>query len=74
MNIEIYYCNEWNYFLEASRLEAELLEMVGKEKQLKISLTGKGGGIFDVYVDGKLIYSKFETGRYPTTEEIINFL
>jgi selT/selW/selH-like putative selenoprotein len=28
-------------------------------------------GIFDVVVDGKRIYSKHETGRFPSEEEIL---
>lgn len=30
-----------------------------------------GGGIFDVKVDGQLIYSKHDTGRFPEHEEIL---
>jgi selT/selW/selH-like putative selenoprotein len=28
------------------------------------------GGIFDITVDGKLAYSKHQTGRFPTDEEV----
>ncbi len=30
-----------------------------------------GGGIFDVKLDGQLIYSKHETGRFPENEEVL---
>jgi selenoprotein W-related protein len=30
------------------------------------------GGIFDVVVDDKLIYSKHQTGRFPDAFEVIN--
>ncbi len=30
-----------------------------------------GGGIFDVKVDGKRIYCKKETGRFPEHEEVL---
>jgi selenoprotein W-related protein len=33
-----------------------------------------GGGIFDVIADGKLIYSKKETGRFPEHQEVLNKL
>jgi len=36
-------------------------------------IQGKGG-VFDVVVDGRLIYSKKETGRFPTHEEILSQL
>ena len=32
------------------------------------------GGIFDVVVDGKKVYSKHETGRFPEAEEILRLL
>jgi len=35
-----------------------------------VELVGGGGGIFDITVDGVLAYSKHETGRFPTDDEI----
>lgn len=32
------------------------------------------GGIFDVIVDEKLVFSKFESGRFPNPGEIANIL
>jgi selT/selW/selH-like putative selenoprotein len=32
------------------------------------------GGIFDVKADGKLIFSKDETGRFPEPDEVTNAL
>jgi predicted Rdx family selenoprotein len=29
------------------------------------------GGIFDVAVDGRTIYSKHETGQFPTDDDIV---
>ena len=34
------------------------------------SLEGGHGGVFDVTLDGKRIYSKDETYRFPTNEEV----
>ncbi|HEY73038.1 MAG TPA: hypothetical protein G4N99_07170 [Thermoflexia bacterium] len=31
-------------------------------------------GMFDVVVDGKVIYSKYETGRFPSDDEVIEKL
>lgn len=31
-------------------------------------------GVFDVVVDGDLVYSKHETGRFPENDEIITAL
>ena len=49
---------------------AELQEGLGEEAQL---IEG-GGGIFDVKVDGKLIYSKQQTGRFPESGEVLKLI
>ena len=33
-----------------------------------------GNGVFDVVADGKLIFSKHRTGRFPEAEEILDAL
>ena len=38
---------------------------------MEAKLIRGGGGVFDVVVDGKRIYSKQETGRFPQDEEIL---
>lgn len=37
-------------------------------------MTKGSGGIFDVTVDGDLIYSKAETGRFPEHQEVCDLL
>lgn len=32
------------------------------------------GGIFDVIVDGKLVYSKFKTGRHADPGEVVRLM
>ena len=56
----------WNYLPDAERVSAELKEM----KISDIELVPEGKGIFDVEIDGKLIFSKFQSGRFPDTGEI----
>ncbi|RIK82112.1 MAG: selenoprotein [Planctomycetota bacterium] len=50
----------------ASRLLSEL-----KKKIAGLELEPSGGGCFEVTVDGKLIYSKLETGEFPDEDEIL---
>jgi selT/selW/selH-like putative selenoprotein len=33
-----------------------------------------GSGVFDVSVDGRLIFSKDEAGRFPEAEEVLSQL
>jgi len=37
-----------------------------------VQLIEGGGGIFDVVADGKLIYSKHDTGRFPEHAEVLD--
>ena len=68
MNIEIYYCGEWNYLPEASRLEEELN---GNLENVKIKLNKGSGGIFKVLVDDSIIFDKLEIEhRFPKENEI----
>ena len=70
MDIEIIYCTMCNYKPAAARLAAELK----KNFNVDARLTQGSKGIFDVKVDGKLVYSKFETGRFPDDEEVTEIL
>ena len=40
----------------------------------EIELVRGSGGIFDVHVDGKLIFSKHEVSRFPDDKEILDSL
>lgn len=37
---------------------------------VEAKLTKGSGGVFDVVVDGTLVYSKKETGRFPEAGEV----
>lgn len=39
---------------------------------IRPQLIKSGGGAFEVFVDGKKIFSKKETGRFPEHSEIIS--
>jgi predicted Rdx family selenoprotein len=39
-----------------------------------VELDRGSGGIFDVIVDGDLIFSKFDVGRFPEDGEVIGAL
>ncbi len=41
---------------------------------MQAKLIEGAGGIFDVKVDGRLVYSKHETGRFPEDAEILDLL
>lgn len=41
---------------------------------MESELVEGSNGVFDVVVDGKLIFSKHRTGRFPEPEEILDAL
>ena len=44
--------------------------LLAKAPDAEIKLTKGLNGIFDIVVDGDLRYSKHETGRFPSDEEV----
>ena len=51
-------------------LSAELQAITGAD----IRLIAAGKGIFDVRVNGRLIYPKYQTGRFPKPGEVTALL
>lgn len=45
-----------------------------KKQGVETELIEGSKGIFDVKVDGKLIFSKYETGRFPEPGEITKLM
>ena len=43
---------------------------IKQEFGLTADLKGGHGGVFDVAIDGEVVYSKDQTYRFPTNEEI----
>jgi len=51
---------------------------MGEELQKKlgaeVDLVAGSNGIFDISLDGRMIFSKFEQGRFPQPDEIMNLV
>ena len=69
MEIHIEFCVKWNYGPEFDRVSKIISEI-----EPKINIVGNRNlprsGSFEVTINNKLIYSKFETGDFPTFQEI----
>ena len=70
MQISIEYCNQWNYLPRASSLAAE----IKNQFQVDAKLIPGSGGIFDVKVNDKLVFSKHEVGRHAMEGEVMEIL
>jgi selT/selW/selH-like putative selenoprotein len=45
---------------------------LNEEFDIDAELIEGGSSVFDVRLDGRLIYSKDETGRFPENDEIVS--
>ena len=70
MNISIEYCNQWGYRPRAASLAAK----IEKQFPAKVELVASSGGVFEIVVDEKLIYSKKATGEFPSEGAILGIL
>jgi predicted Rdx family selenoprotein len=51
-----------------------LADELDEKFSVKAELFEEGKGIFDVVRDGELIYSKYDTGRFPEAGEVTKLL
>lgn len=72
MDLEITYCQPCGHQPRAIEMVNQLLASYGMplNKKLTVSLKPSDSGIFDVVLDGKLIFSRKAEGRFPTVDEI----
>lgn len=67
--VEIHYCTQCRFILRANWISQELL-MTFAEKLGELALVPAAGGIFEVLLDGNVIFSKNEKGRFPESKEL----
>jgi selT/selW/selH-like putative selenoprotein len=67
MHVAIKYGVRGNYLPRAAGLGAALSRELGVDAEL---VRGERG-VFDVLVDGRVIFSKHSAGRFPTDAEIV---
>ncbi|MEJ2684792.1 MAG: SelT/SelW/SelH family protein [Candidatus Sulfobium sp.] len=68
MKISIEYCGTCNYRPMAAALAMAVKKATGIQAELMHS---RDMGAFEVRVDGRLIFSKRQSGRFPENEEIV---
>jgi selenoprotein W-related protein len=67
--IEIEYCTQCRWLLRAAWMAQELLSTFEQEVG-GVTLVPGAGGVFDVRVEGRLIWSRQGTGRFPDIKEL----
>jgi selT/selW/selH-like putative selenoprotein len=53
---------------------SSLAATIKKELGVDAELTRGDRGVFDVAVDGKVVFSKYSAGRFPDDQEILDVL
>ena len=69
-NIEITYCRLCNWLLRAGWTAQELLSTFAAELGSVTLIPDDTGGVFEVKLDGKLIWSRKDQGRFPEMKEL----
>jgi len=67
MSALIKYCGSWGYQPKAVSLAAQLEDELGISTRLEVG----SGGVFDVWIDNRLVFSKSETGNFPDERQFI---
>jgi selenoprotein W-related protein len=72
VRIRITYCVPCGYQPTALSLAQELLSRLGMKynRDMELTLVPVDKGEFDVYVNEKKVFSRFEARRFPTADEI----
>lgn len=67
--VEIQYCTQCQWLLRAAWIAQELLTTFENEIG-EVALVPGTGGIFEVRVDGEVIFSRKQEGRFPESKEL----
>ena len=67
--VTIEYCTQCRWLLRAAWLAQELLTSFETELG-EVALVPGSGGVLDVRLDGELIFSRKQAGRFPESKEL----
>jgi selenoprotein W-related protein len=67
--IEIHYCTQCRWMLRSAWMAQELLTTFETEIG-EVALRPGTGGVFQVHVEGELVWSRADAGRFPDIKEL----
>lgn len=67
--VRIEYCTQCRWLLRAAWMAQELLTTFGDELG-EVALVPATGGRFEVRLDGEVLFSRAEAGRFPESKEL----
>ena len=71
--VEIKYCVQCRWLLRAAWMAQELLTTFETELG-EVALLPGSGGVFEVRLNGEIIFSRSEQGRFPESKELKQLL
>ena len=67
--LEIFYCTQCRWLLRAAWMAQEMLTTFEQELA-RVSLVPASGGMFEIRLNGILLFSRKASGRFPESKEI----
>jgi len=67
--IEIHYCTQCRWLLRSAWMAQELLSTFDGDIE-SLTLRPGSGGVFEIHLDGALLWSRKEAGRFPDIVEL----
>jgi selenoprotein W-related protein len=67
--LEVHYCTQCHWLLRASWIAQELLSTFDGDLE-SLTLRPGTGGVFDLTLDGQLLWSRKGEGRFPDISEL----
>jgi selenoprotein W-related protein len=67
--IEIEYCRQCRWLLRAAWMAQELLSTF-EEELAGVTLRSGTGGVFNIRIDGEMVWSRAAEGRFPDIVEL----
>ncbi len=67
--LKIVYCTQCRWLFRASWMAQELLTTFERELD-EVALSPGTGGTFDITLNGNVIFSRAEEGRFPESKEL----
>ena len=69
MRVRIVYCRRGGYQDRALELARDIITFFD---DVSVELVPGDNGVFDVFVNDELVHSRFQTRRFPDSEEILS--
>ena len=69
MKIHIEFCERWNYHPEFDRV-SKIITVINPDTVIDGNENTPRTGSFEVELDGKIVFSKFQAGKFPSESEI----